>query len=494
MPVMPYGSFVPGVGGGGWDSLQTTLGGQSPFLFTDVEQFRRAVTAGYGTDVAALSGGGALRLQSLEPQLLATIQQESDFKLLRLLDASNAEATVDEYTIKRAIGGWPGSSFNFELGAIGDRSSTYERRVGLVKYLMTKRSVTVVQKSQRTLVDTIADQTQDATLELLTSAEWGILYGDSGVSPVEFDGIIKQVRSEAPQNIIDLGGNPISGYGAEVVTAAQQIADYGHFGRATHVIWSNMVQADMNMNLDPAYRVVAPNQVVSVGTPVTGVRTSWGDLIADYDIFIQEGGPPFVDRPGPNFQAAVANSGLSAPTVTAPTAAPNAQSRFSQTIHAGNYYYAVEAGSKDGRSTPVVTAQVAVAVGDAVTFTINDTPSNPSTFYVVYRSRKNGSNQTSDMREMVRIPRTGNSTTFVDLNANIPGTSHVFVLDLRPSDKAMTLRRLLPMVMFPLYPTNTAEHPWAQLLFLYLRVGKPLQHVVLTNVLPRTQRWRPFGV
>lgn len=494
MAVVPYGAFAPGVGGGGWDSLQRALGGDSPFLFTDVEQFRRALTAGYGTDVAALQGGGALRIQSLEPQLLATIQQETDFKLLRLLDASNATATVDEYTIKRAIGGWPGSAFNTELGEIGDRTSTYERRVGLVKYLMTKRVVSVVQQSQRTLVDSIADQTQDATLELLTSAEWGCFYGDSAVSSVEFDGLLKIIATEAPQNVRDMQGNPLSGIATELIEAAAQIASYGHFGRASHILWSNLVQADMNMNLDPSYRVMPPNVPVAVGTPVNGVRTSWGDLTADYDIFIQEGGPPFETRPQPNFQAAVANSGLSAPTVAVGVPAADPQSKFDQAVKAGNYYYAVEAANHLGRSVAVVSPQVAISQGQSVTLTINDVTSNPATHYVIYRSQKNGSNAKEDMREMARVARTGNSTTFVDRNEFVPGTSAVFVLNLRPQDKAITLRRLLPMVMFPLYPTSQAQHLWAQLLFLYLRVGKPLQHVVIKNVLPRTQKWRPYGV
>lgn len=47
----------------------------TPFVFTDVEAFHKAVTAGYGTDVATLTGGGALRKQSLEPGLLRSIRK-----------------------------------------------------------------------------------------------------------------------------------------------------------------------------------------------------------------------------------------------------------------------------------------------------------------------------------------------------------------------------------------------------------------------------------
>ncbi|MFW9605428.1 MAG: hypothetical protein ACMV0I_02555, partial [Pseudomonas sp.] len=40
----------------------------------EVADLRKALEAGYGTDVASLQGGGALRIQSLDKTMKATIQ------------------------------------------------------------------------------------------------------------------------------------------------------------------------------------------------------------------------------------------------------------------------------------------------------------------------------------------------------------------------------------------------------------------------------------
>ncbi len=58
---------------------------------------------------------------------------------------------------------------------------------------------------------------------------------------------------------------------------------------------------------------------------------------------------------------------------------------------------------------------------------------------------------------------------------------------------AMDWRQFLPMCKFPLYPTNAAVVPWAQLLFGYLRITKRKHHVVIKNILPNGALFRPFN-
>jgi hypothetical protein len=112
---------------------------------------------------------------------------------------------------------------------------------------------------------------------------------------------------------------------------------------------------------------------------------------------------------------------------------------------------------------------------------------------VIYRSRKNGTNAVTDVRQMARIPKTGATTLYVDLNRDIPGTSKAYIMNLSPGSDAITWRQLLPMLKFPLYPTHSAVVPWAQLLFGYLRVAKRKHHVVIKNILPNGSQWRPFS-
>lgn len=500
---IPFGA--PGAANGGIDGGDFSgniAGGQ--FIFTNVDEFRKAVTAGasagqpgYSGDVATLTGGSALRLQSIEPTLLRTIQEDKHFVFFNKVSTSNAGATLDEYTIKSAIGGYPGSGFNSELGDIPDTQGQYDRKVGLVKFLMTKREVSVVQQSQKTLVDTIAEEKVDAARELKTSVEWGSFYGDSTVNPLEFDGLLKVANDTNDSDLIkDVRGQGLSYVAQEIIDATAAVASYGRFGNITDFFCSYAVKAsELDQKLDPAFRVgTSGNQ--KVGTPVDGIKTSHGEITVNQDVFIQESQMPFEARPAP-FPAVTSGAYAPAPVLTCTAAAgANANSQFGA-AHAGNYYYGVEPVARNGRGTTFVTAVQAVASGDRVTLTITNPTENANTItgYVIYRSRRNGTNAKSDLREIARIARTGAAgatMTFTDDNKTIPGTSVGFLVSLAPGANAVTLRRLLPMTMFPLYPTSKATRPWAQLLFCYLRVAKPKHLAIIKNILPSTAAWKPF--
>ncbi len=492
-------NFIPYVGnidaGAGVPPIVGANG--MPFIFTDMEDFRKAVTvAGYGTDMATLTGGGALRMQSLEATLLQTVQDQRDFILWNLLDQSNATATVDEFTIKNAIGGFPGSGFNDELGVIAQAQGDYARKVGFVKYLMTMREVSIVQKSQKTLIDTIAVEKTDGVLELLTSSEHGLIYGDSGVVPQEFDGYVTQVlAANVTDLVVDMAGTGLSYVAKEIINAAAAVSSYGNWGTITDMVSSLAVQAsELDQKLDPAFRVVSPNgQPQKIGTPVKAISTSSGDIRTHRDKFIREGGLPWEVAPG-TLPAIVTAAALTPPTINAqPVAAAGTAANKFLAAHAGNYYYGIESVGKTGRSTCLVTAQVAVTATQKVTIVLNNPADANVTGFFIHRSRRNGTNAKADLREMIRIPRTaGATTTFVDENARVPGTSVVLLLNLTPGSRAINVRRLLPLMMFPLYVTNTATQRWAQLLFFYLRMAKPKQHAIIINVLPGSAAWKPF--
>lgn len=470
--------------------------------FEDIQAFYKALQAGTGvTDVASLTGGGALRRQSLEGTLIAVLQQFQDFRLWNLLDKTPATATIDEWTEENGIGGFLGGGFNSELGDISANDASLRRRVLQIKYLMDRRSVSFVKEVEGGIAQPTAVQQTASALYLLTNAEWGLFNGDSAVNPLEFDGIFKLVTSLAPDNVVDVGGNPIGNSAEEIVDAAELISRFGNYGTASHGFWSTMVQADLDKGLDPAMRVMVNDLgdrgLIMKGAPVVGIRSSFahnGAIKAAFDKFCLEGQAPA--ESGTGAYASALNAALVVPTTLVGTPTPDAASMFAA-AHAGNYYYAVEGMNKDGRSTSKISAQVAVAAGDKVTLVITPGASNTETGYVVHRTKLNGSNALTSFREMIRIPRTGvvgsgTTTTYVDLNRDMPGTSKAFILNLTPGMLAMTIRRLLPMMKFPLFPTTKAEIVWAQMLFFALRVAKPQQNVVLKNIVPRQAAFKPF--
>lgn len=461
--------------------------------YAQVDELRKALEAGYGTDVAQLTGGGALRIQSLEKTMLATIQENQHFRLFNALSKSNAIATVDEWTEQNAVGGFPGGSTNTETGNISAAQGSYNRRTGLVKYLMTRREVSFVATLQSALADAEAVEYQNGALQLLSDAEHLGFEGDGDVVATEFDGIYKQIVSlGSDDHVMDAEGGSLASVNL-VNNAAAVISGYGNFGTPTDLFMSQLTQADFDTGLDPAFRVPltdVPNGGISLGSPVVGIRTSWGNIKAQPDVFIRDEAQ---QRPFElDFASVAAANNFACASVPTGVPASDVSSKFGA-AHAGNYYYAVTGVNAKGQSVVSKSAQITVAAGEKVTLTITASASGEETGYAIYRSRKNGTNATSDFRLMTRVAKAGATTVYVDLNREIPGTSKAYILNMAPGALAINWRQLLPMLKFPLYPTVNATVPWAQLLFGYLRIGKRKHHVVIKNILPNGAKWRPFG-
>lgn len=462
-----------------------------------VSELQKALTMGNTiTDVAQLQGGGALRIQSLDRTMMSTIQENEDFALFNELVKSDATATVDEWTEQSGVGGFLGGSTNTEIGNIAAATGQYARRTGSVKYLMTRREVSFVATLGNNIVEAEAVEQQNGALQLLTDAEYLCFNGDDAVVPTEFPGIYAQLKAGveagqvSPDNIIDLGGKAMKDINA-ISSASKVIRTFGNFGRATHIFMSPSCQTDLDLGLQPAYRVPltnVPGGGIENGAPVVGIRTSFGDIKTRADVFIpdEQMMKPFqVEWP------ALAAANNFAPAGVTGVAASDPSSKF-ESGHAGNYYYLVTGVNANGQSVGTVSAQVAVSAGDKVTLTIQPSTSGQETGYVIYRSRKNGSTDVGDFRMMARVAKGGSTTTYVDLNREIPGTTRAYVLNMKSGSNAITWRQLLPMMRFNLYPTQSAVVPWAQLLFGYLRIAKRRQHAVITNILPDAAEWRPF--
>lgn len=478
------------------NALPQISGGQSitgEMGVNDVAELRKSLEAGYGTDVAALTGGGALRIQSLEKTLMSTIQENKHFALFNNLAKSNATATVDEWTEQSGVGGFLGGSTNSESGTIAAASGQYARRTGQVKYLMTRREVSFVATLQNAIVEAEAVEQQNGALQLLTDAEFLSFEGDSSVVGTEFDGIFTQIKSLGDaDHVLDAQASSLASINT-VNTAAKTITGYGNFGTPTHLFMSQSTQADFDNNLDPAFRVPLTDVAgggLMLGSPVVGIRTSWGNIATVPDVFIRDEAQqkPFeVD-----FPAIAASNNFAPASVSVSASADDTASQFTS-ARAGNYYYLVAGVNAAGQSTGVVSAQVAVAAGKRATITIAASVTGLETGYAIYRSRQNGTNAVSDFRLMTRVARTGSSTVYIDQNRDIPGTSKAYILNMAPGAQSITWRQFLPMLKFPLYPTVSATVPWAQLLFGYLRVAKRKHHVVVKNILPNSAVWRPFS-
>ncbi|EDY2030027.1 hypothetical protein GTB64_004469 [Salmonella enterica] len=464
----------------------------------------------YTTDVAQLTQGGALAVQSLDTTMKTTIQENQHFTLFNRLAQTNAINIVDEYSRQTNVGGFLGGSTNTQMGVVRAAQGEYKREVGLVKFLMSLRQVGYVLNIGKNIAEPIAIEERNGALQLLTDANYLLYHGDSEVVETQFDGVFKQIDTEIDEGRmpddcrIDMDGKPL-----QSVEPFSQInvavSSYGSWGRSTDAFLPNSIQNDLNMGLDPAFRWVEDGSNLPViGGHVSGIRLTNGILKTSMDTFIHDETNPMVhvfELTNPDL--ADKNAALK-PTVAKTTGAngKDASSKFNA-ARAGNYVYAVAGISRTGAgySRATIVDPVTVAAGETVSLTITNPTSADLGGFAIYRGRqdapKGGTNEETlaDLRLVKVIKRkAGTETIFVDLNQDIPGTVSVPLLNLAPGADAIGWRQFQPMTKIQL-PFGVGGMPvmsWFQFLFGYLRVTKPKHHGYIKNILPSTARWQPF--
>lgn len=481
------------------------LGGSMGGALGDAQELQKALTASsYQTDVSTLTGGGALGTQSLDTAMKTVIQEEEHFVLFKKLQQSNATNIVDEYTRQNGIGGVLGGSTNSQMGVVRAAQGDYSREVGMVKFLMTLRQVGYVLNLGKNISEPVAVEERNGALQLMTDAEYLLFNGNAAASPTQYDGIFTQIDAAIAagkmdgNHVVDMAGTALDS--VEPFTRLQAaIQDYGNWGRITETFMPTVVQTDLNMGLDPAFRWSAqPNSPLTVGGHVEGIRLTEGVLKTNIDTFLHHGEFPMSKPVELTWPATTtANVAFKPASVTVDATASDASSTFNA-ARAGNYYWAVAAigGNGEGMTAVVKSAQTAVASGKKAVLTITRSPAATETGYAVYRSRQDGTDGTSDFRLVKIIPASGGATTtFTDLNSDIPGTVQVPCLNMNPASDAIGWRQFQPMTKIPL-PFGIGGVPvvsWFQFLFGYLRVTKPKHHGYIKNILPTGAVWRPHA-
>ena len=481
------------------------LGGSQGGSLGEAQELQKALTASnYQTDVSTLTGGGALGVQSLDTSMKTVIQEEEHFVLFKKLQQSAATNIVDEYSRQTGIGGVLGGSTNSQMGVVRSAQGEYSREVGLVKFLMTMRQVGYVLNLGKNISEPIAIEERNGALQLLTDAEYLLFNGNAAASPTQYDGIFTQIEAAVAagkvdgNHIVDMAGLPLTNI--EPFTKLQAaVQDYGNWGRITETFLPTAVQTDLNMGLDPAFRWNAqPSAVSTIGAHVEGIRLTEGVLKTNIDTFLHHGEFPMAKPIEVTWPAtATANAAFKPVSLTVVASADDTTSMFT-TARAGNYYYAVAGigAGGEGMSAVTLSTQTAVAAGKKAVLTITQSSAATESGYAIYRSRQDGTNAVTDFRLVKIIAKGGATTTFTDVNRDIPGTVSVPCLNMNPASDAIGWRQFQPMTKIPLpfgiggVPVNS----WFQFLFGYLRVTKPKHHGFIKNILPVNAVWRPFTV
>jgi hypothetical protein len=438
----------------------------------DIADLQKALTAGQDVNAPAVAPGVGfpLRMESLEQTLKNLTYEMDEIKLFRAIPKVPASNTVEEFNRLLAYGEGGARSFNqgfFREGALPEeQDSTYERVTVLIKYLGVVGRVTHVANTIRAAHgNVIALETMNKTMELLRNLENSLFFGDSSVIPEQWDGIYKLVSDGAPDNVIDLRGASLT---------EGQLNDFlltirDNFGMATDAYFGTGAFGDLAKQVYDRQRFAYAPAPGVLGATVSAFQGQHGRVNLHDHVFITPGSTARASGLGK------ADRRPLAPTVGAPVAASNAASLFAAG-DAGAYFYRVVAGNRFGLSVPVASASVTVAAGDGVTIPLTD-GGQDTTFYEIYRTEIGAAADTA--RFAVRIPRTGATQNYVDLNEEIPGTTKGFVL--QQNQRSFSWAQLLPMTRIPLAAIDTSVR-WSQVIYGCIKMYTPAKNVVIKNI------------
>jgi len=440
----------------------------------EVSDLRKALSAGSDVNDPGVSAGVGfpLRVESLEATMKNLTFEMDEVKLFKTIPKVPATNTVEEFNRLLSYGRAGTRRFNLGFMTEGDlpeeEDSTYERVTMLIKYLGVTGRVTHVANVIRAATgNVIALETMNKTMELLKNLENAMFFGDSALIPEQFDGLQKLITAGAPNNVVDLRGQPLTEERLNDILL--RIRD--NFGMATDGYFATGAFADLSKQVYDRQRFSYAPAPGVLGATISAFQGQHGRINLHDHVFIQEGADALATGLGKPDKRP-----LNPAITVAPVAAANPASLFAA-ADAGSFFYQVVAGNRFGLSQPVASAAVTVAAGDGVTFTVQD-GGQGTTFYEIYRTPRPGL-AIGTARLMVRVPRTAATQVITDLNSDIPGTSQGFVL--MQNQRSFSWAQLLPMTRIPLAAVDTSIR-WAQVLYGGIKMYTPGKNVVIKNI------------
>jgi hypothetical protein len=450
------------------------------------------------TNIAQLQGGGALQVQSLESTLVVLTAQENNANFLRLwknIPKDQAYSTIEEYTTQLGYGmgdfGWSG-----QLDLPQEADPYLKREYAVVKFIRKVWKVSDIATMVKTINDPEVIAKRSSLLNALRTLNESLYWGDSNLIPEMIDGFEKVITANSTNssNIIDARNGLQESHFQQLAEII--VSNFGNVEGAGLYVSPAGVSAISNLIL-PGERFLL-NQIgadgkLAIGYGVDRIRTYYGTIIPQMDLSIASiyegrGVPTIPDPTNPNnrIEGATSTNAPGTPTVTLTTLTgqPNSKWVTGSTLRPAGlaYSYRVAAGNKYGLSqaSPVVTSGI-VPAGGAVRLTITKAASGePATFFEIYSEKSPG----SGFRLLKRIPASsGPTTTFDDLNDDIPGTTKMFLLDFTSTgeQRACAVKRLAPALSQEL--AKIGPYRWG-FTYLYLTpvYYAPLRFAMIKNV------------
>jgi hypothetical protein len=426
-----------------------------------VDDLNKALDPGY--DNPPTTGGGALRVESLENTLKVVTYQMKHLRFWPVITKLPAYSTVEEYNRLENYGNTDAGGFFVSGGLPETQDTGYSRQVQLVKFLGVTKEVT----HPMTLVrpahgDVIALETRNGMMYLLNKLERALFYGNASLISLEFDGIEQQI---AAANVIDLRGATLTE--AYIEEGTNNIAE--NYGTPTDFFLGLKNMSDLVRTFYPKERYNLPAPADGrVGLSITNFMSQVGPVAFQPDVFITPGGVG--PQTGAPPSAATSPNAPNAPTVGAPAAAGSGSQ-----LAAGTYDYQVTAVNSSGESVPSALAGSTVATaGQSITTAITKGAGADPDYYRIYRSDAGASPVFLE-----NLAFTASPMNHVDDGSEIAGTRKAFLI--QNDTQGLSFKQLAPAMKLPL-AVIAASIRWIQLLYGVPIVYAPAKHVIFKNI------------
>ncbi len=433
----------------------------------DVENLQKALSTGWDVGGTSQTGGGAFRLESLDPMLSVLTTREHEFVFIKEIGKGQATSTAYEYAQNTALAPEHGG-FLAEGELPQEADDTYARNVALIKYLGTLGQVTMQSQMVKNVIDPVQEVTSRKMIWLMKLLERYSFKGDSklglaGAEGYEFDGLEKTIataHASTGEHIINLWRRALEE--EDLRDANQTIVKYHGFG--THVFLPQLIGEDYAKGYIASHRHNPSDHDgagnLRVGFSIKELTTNAGSLQLR----------PLYLYGGLTREIPVTSAHSLAPTPT-PTVAIAIQATAtgvwenSLDIDAvgksGSVEYKIAVGNRFGESTAVLSAPASQAISyanrvNSVRVTITNPVggyNNAPSFASLYRRDTDADGNVSDWGCVARVALTSvgagvASLVYDDDGDRMPGTYSAWVI--RNMRDIIEYRELLPMTRIPM--------------------------------------------
>jgi hypothetical protein len=407
---------------------------------------------------AYVDGYGAVRVQSLETTVKHLPFQAKQIVFWNDLPKSKAFNTIEEYNVLESYGG-DTNGFTVEGGMPFASDAKYVRKDLKIKWMGCMGEVTHPATLVRSSVgDLIGRTVTDKSMEMLGKIERSLVYADSSIDDLEFDGLAHQL--ELNGNILDLRGAPLD---QDIMEDVARIS-FDKNGMITHFYCNATAKTDLVRQILPMGRwsMPASGGAASLGIDVEEMITACGRFQIKQSVFLKDGSGPITT---PLISAPAAPA-----AVTLSVAHTVADSLFQNTE---THFYAVSSMSPGGESVVCAAASIGVVAGDSVTLNVTSVPAG-TTAYKIFR----GTSATT-LKEIRRVKAVAGNI-YVDKNFDLPGTSKAFAL-MVDANQGLSFKQLAPMMKMDL-AMLTPSFRFLVLMYGALAVYTPQKMVLVKNI------------